>query len=167
MDYGVPVGFRLAAAAPERVDSLIIQNGNAYDEGIDNEFWAPIKKYWADRTDANGDALRSLLTLDATKWQYTHGVRDVEVISPDTWNQVQPLLDRPGNQEIQLALFDSYGSNPPLYPAWQEYLRTHQPPTLIVWGKNDAIFPDAGALQHLRISANSTRHHRRRHTAAI
>lgn len=150
MDYGAPVGYRVAAAAPERVDSLIIQNGNAYDEGLDNEFWAPIKKYWADRSEANGDALRSLLTIDATKWQYTHGVRDAETISPDTWNHVQPLLDRPGNQEIQLALFHSYGSNPPLYPAWQEYLRKNQPPTLIVWGKNDAIFPDAGAYPYER-----------------
>ncbi|QDU89141.1 Haloalkane dehalogenase [Pirellulimonas nuda] len=150
MDYGAPVGFRIAAAAPERVESLIIQNGNAYDEGIDNDFWAPVKKYWADRSDANGDALRGLLTLDATKWQYTHGVRDVEVISPDTWGHVQSLLDRPGNQEVQLALFFSYGSNPPLYPKWQEYLRTHQPPTLIVWGKNDAIFPDAGAYPYQR-----------------
>lgn len=150
MDYGAPVGYRIAAAAPERVDSLIIQNGNAYDEGLDNEFWAPVKKYWADRSEANGDALRTLLTIDATKWQYTHGIRDVETISPDTWNHVQPLLDRPGNQEIQLALFHSYGSNPPLYPAWQEYLRKHQPPTLIVWGKNDAIFPDAGAYPYKR-----------------
>jgi pimeloyl-ACP methyl ester carboxylesterase len=150
MDYGAPVGYRIAAAAPERVDSLIIQNGNAYDEGLDNEFWAPIKKYWADRSEANGDALRTALTIDTTKWQYTHGVRDIETISPDTWNHVQPLLDRPGNQEIQLALFHSYGSNPPLYPAWQEYLRKHQPPTLIVWGKNDAIFPDAGAYPYKR-----------------
>lgn len=150
MDYGAPIGFRIAAAAPERVESLIIQNGNAYEEGIDNPFWAPIKEYWADRTDAKGEALRGLLTIDATKWQYTHGVRDVEAISPDTWGHVQPLLDRPGNQEIQLAMFFSYGSNPPLYPAWQEYLRKHQPPTLIVWGKNDAIFPDAGAYPYKR-----------------
>lgn len=150
MDYGAPVGFRVAAASPERVDSLIIQNGNAYDEGIDNPFWAPIKKYWADRTDANAEALHGLLTIDATKWQYTNGVRDVEAISPDTWDHVQPLLDRPGNRAIQLALFHSYGSNLPLYPEWQEYLRTHQPPTLIVWGKNDAIFPEAGAHPYKR-----------------
>jgi pimeloyl-ACP methyl ester carboxylesterase len=150
MDYGAPIGYRIATAAPERVDSLIIQNGNAYDEGLDNKFWAPIKKYWADRSETNGDALRTALTIDTTKWQYTHGVRDIEKISPDTWNHVQPLLDRPGNQEIQLALFHSYGSNPPLYPAWQEYLRKHQPPTLIVWGKNDAIFPDAGAYPYKR-----------------
>lgn len=150
MDYGAPVGFRLATAHPERVQTLVVQNGNAYDEGIDNDFWKPIKKYWADRTAENGDALRSLLTIDATRWQYTHGVRDVERISPDTWDHVQPLLDRPGNQEIQLALFHSYGSNPPLYPKWQAYLREHQPPTLIVWGKNDAIFPAAGAHPYKR-----------------
>jgi pimeloyl-ACP methyl ester carboxylesterase len=145
MDYGAPVGFRLAAKHPERVQTLIVQNGNAYDEGIDNDFWKPIKAYWKDRSKEKGDSLRSLLTLDATKWQYTNGVRNLETVSPDTWGHVQPLLDRPGNQEIQLALFYSYGSNPPLYPNWQDYLRKHQPPTLIVWGKNDAIFPAAGA----------------------
>lgn len=150
MDYGAPVGFRLAVKHPERVEALIVQNGNAYDEGIDNEFWKPIKAYWKDRSAEQGDGLRSLLTLDATKWQYTHGVRDVETISPDTWGHVQPLLDRPGNQEIQLALFHSYGSNPPLYPTWQAYLRKHQPPTLIVWGKNDQIFPAAGAYPYKR-----------------
>lgn len=148
MDYGAPVGFRLAAKHPERVDSLIIQNGNAYDEGLDNDFWKPIKAYWQDRSKEQGDQLRAFLTLDATKWQYTHGVRNVETISPDNWGHVQPNLDRPGNQEVQLALFYSYGSNPPLYPQWQEYLRTHQPPTLIVWGKNDQIFPAAGAYPY-------------------
>ena len=150
MDYGAPVGFRLAVKHPERLQTLIVQNGNAYDEGIDNEFWKPIKGYWKDRSKENGDGLRTLLTFDATKWQYTHGVRNVETISPDTWSHVQHLLDRPGNQEIQLALFYSYGSNPPLYPKWQEYLRKHQPPTLIVWGKNDAIFPATGAHPYKR-----------------
>ena len=150
MDYGAPVGFRLAVKHPERVEALIVQNGNAYDEGLDNEFWEPIKAYWKDRSLEQGDKLRSLLTIDATKWQYTHGVRDVEKISPDTWSHVQPLLDRPGNQDIQLALFYSYGSNPPLYPQWQEYLRKYQPPTLIVWGKNDAIFPADGAHPYKR-----------------
>ncbi|WP_339613726.1 alpha/beta hydrolase [uncultured Rubinisphaera sp.] len=150
MDYGAPVGFRLAVKHAERVETLIVQNGNAYAEGIDNEFWKPIKLYWKKRTKEQGDKLRSLLTLDATKWQYTHGVRNAETISPDTWGHVQPLLDRPGNQEIQLALFHSYGSNPPLYSNWQAYLRKHQPPTLIVWGKNDAIFPAAGAYPYKR-----------------
>ena len=150
MDYGAPVGFRLAAAHPERVESLIVQNGNAYDEGIDNPFWEPIKRYWDDPSQENRDALRGLLTIDATRWQYTEGVRDVSRISPDTWDHVQPLLDRPGNQEVQLDLFLSYGSNPPLYPKWQEYFRTHQPPTLIVWGENDQIFPAAGAHPYER-----------------
>jgi pimeloyl-ACP methyl ester carboxylesterase len=150
MDYGAPVGFRLAVKHPERVQTLIVQNGNAYDEGLDNDFWKPIKAYWKDRTDTNGDGLRSFLTLDATKWQYTHGVRNVATISPDTWGHVQPLLDRPGNQDIQLALFYSYGSNPPQYPQWQEYLRQHQPPTLVVWGQNDQLFPAAGAHPYKR-----------------
>jgi pimeloyl-ACP methyl ester carboxylesterase len=123
MDYGAPVGFRLAVKHPERVQSLIVQNGNAYEEGLDNDFWKPVKVYWKNRSKENGDKMRSLLTLDATQWQYTNGVRNLEVISPDTWGHVQPLLDRPGNQEIQLALFYSYGSNPPLYPKWQEYFR--------------------------------------------
>ncbi len=164
MDYGAPVGFRLAVKHPERVQALIVQNGNAYEEGIDNDFWKPIKAYWKDRSKGKGDGLRSLLTLDATKWQYTNGVRNVETISPDTWGHVQPLLDHPGNQEIQLALFYSYGSNPPLYPEWQDYLRKHQPPTLIVWGQNDAIFPADGAhpykrdLKHLEFHLLDTGH---------
>ncbi len=150
MDYGAPVGFRLATKHPERIETLIIQNGNAYDEGLDNKFWVPIKEYWNNRTSEQGDKLRGFLTLDATKWQYTHGVRKPESISPDNWGHVQPLLDRPGNQEIQLALFYSYGSNLRLYPEWQKYLRKYQPPTLIVWGKNDQIFPAAGAYPYKR-----------------
>ena len=149
MDYGAPVGYRLAAKYPDRVESLIVQNGNAYEEGL-LEFWDPIKKYWADRTPENAEPLRGLFTIDATKWQYLTGVRDSATISPDNWGHVQPLLDRPGNNEIQLELFYSYGSNPPLYPAWQEYFRTYQPPTLIVWGKNDPIFPEEGAHPYKR-----------------
>jgi len=149
MDYGAPIGFRLATWNPDRVDGLIVQNGNAYEEGL-REFWNPIRAYWADRSDANAEPLRGFLTLETTQWQYTHGVREPEVISPDNWGHVQPLLDRPGNQEIQLALFYSYGSNPPLYPEWQEYLRTNQPPTLLVWGKNDYIFPEEGAHPYKR-----------------
>ncbi len=148
-DYGAPVGFRIATKNPEKVDALIIQNGNAYEEGL-REFWIPLKAYWKDKSEANAEPLKGFLTLDTTKWQYTHGVRNVETISPDNWGHVQPLLDRPGNQEIQLALFYSYGSNPPLYPAWQAYLRKHQPPTLIVWGKNDHIFPAEGAYPYKR-----------------
>lgn len=149
MDYGAPVGFRLAVAHPERVDALIIQNGNAYNEGL-RDFWKPLKAYWGEQSNENADALRNLLTSDATKWQYTHGTRDPETISPDNWAVDQPLLDRPGNAEIQLAMFLDYGSNPPLYPDWQAYLRTHQPPTLIAWGKNDIIFPADGAHPYKR-----------------
>lgn len=149
MDYGAPVGYRLAVEHPERVQSLIVQNGNAYEEGL-REFWDPIKKYWANKTPANAQPLRGLLSLDATKWQYLTGVRDSRTISPDNWDHVQPLLDRPGNEEIQLQLFYDYGSNPPLYPSWQEYFRTYQPPTLVVWGKNDPIFPEEGAHPYKR-----------------
>ncbi len=172
MDYGAPIGFRLATANPDRVETLIVQNGNAYDEGIDNNFWEPIKEYWKDRDAVNkgldnewwknvkaayqdpnmtnDNALRFLFTLGATKWQYTNGVPDADAVSPDNWGHVQPLLDRDGNPDIQLQMFYSYGTNPPLYPQWQEYLREHQPPTLIAWGKNDEIFPAAGAEPYKR-----------------
>jgi len=149
MDYGAPVGFRLAVRHPERVQALVVQNGNAYEEGL-REFWEPIKAYWKDRSTENGDALRGFLTFESTKWQYTHGTRNVAAISPDNWQIDQRLLDRPGNQEIQLALFYSYGSNVTLYPKWQAYLRDYQPPTLIVWGKNDYIFPAEGAHPYKR-----------------
>ncbi len=172
MDYGAPIGFRIATNRPERIETLIIQNGNAYIEGIDNNFWEPIRAYWKDRKAVNkgldndfwknvkaaynkpemtnDEALRFLLTLGATKWQYTNGVPNVAAVSPDNWGHVQPLLDREGNQEIQLQMFYSYGTNPPLYPSWQQYLRTQQPPTLIVWGKKDEIFPAAGAEPYKR-----------------
>ncbi|MEN8145264.1 MAG: alpha/beta hydrolase [Gemmatimonadota bacterium] len=148
-DYGAPVGYRVAASHPERVEALIVQNGNAYDEGL-LEFWDPLKAFWADKSQANAEPLFGFLTLETTKWQYLHGVRDSSKISPDTWSHVQPLLDRPGNNDIQLAMFYSYGSNPPLYPEWQEYFRQYQPPTLIVWGQNDYIFPAEGAHPYKR-----------------
>ena len=144
-DYGAPVGYRLAVAHPERITAIVVQNGNAYDEGLDNDFWKPIKAYWKEpNSKEKRDALRAMLTYDATKWQYTHGVKDPELVSPDGAAHDQFLLDRKGNDEIQLDLFLSYGSNPPLYPKWQAYFREHQPPMLIVWGKNDQIFPAAG-----------------------
>ena len=150
MDYGAPVGYRLAVKHPERVESLIVQNGNAYEEGL-REFWDPIKAYWKEKSKENGDVLRnSLLTIEATKWQYTNGVRNPETIAPENWFHDQYLLDRPGNKDIQLQLFYDYGSNPPLYPDWQAYFREYQPPTLIVWGKNDYIFPEEGAHPYKR-----------------
>jgi pimeloyl-ACP methyl ester carboxylesterase len=148
MDYGAPVGYRLALKHPERVSALIVQNGNAYDEGL-REFWTPIKAYWAD-TDKNRDKMRKGLTPAATKSQYVEGVRDVSRIDPDSWVHDQALLDRPGNDEIQLDLFKDYGTNVALYPKFQEFFRTRKPPTLIVWGKNDKIFPAEGARPYLR-----------------
>src|ERR671925_2318418 len=148
-DYGAPIGYRIATKHPDWMEALIIQNGNAYEEGL-KDFWIPIKAYWQNRTKENEAALRKFLTIDATKWQYTHGVRNVEAISPDNWLIDQPLLDRPGNDKIQLQMFYSYGTNPPLYPQWHEYFRKHQPPTLIAWGKNDQIFPADGAHPYKR-----------------
>ena len=149
MDYGAPIGYRIAAKYPERVEALIVQNGNAYEEGL-LEFWEPIRAYWQNRSAENADKLRPFFTMATTKWQYTNGVRNLEAISPDTWTMDQHFLDRSGNEEIQLALFYSYGSNPPLYPQWQEYFRQYQPPTLIVWGQNDYIFPAEGAYPYKR-----------------
>ena len=150
MDYGAPVGFRIAVRHPERVQSLIVQNGNAYDEGL-LDFWKPFRAYWSDRSQANALVMKnSLLTMDATHWQYTNGVQSLERINPENWLVDQTLMERPGNKDIQVALFYSYGSNPPLYPKWQEYFRKYQPPMLIVWGKNDYIFPPEGAYPYRR-----------------
>jgi pimeloyl-ACP methyl ester carboxylesterase len=148
-DYGAPVGYRIAHRHPEKVESLIIQNGNAYNEGL-REFWAPFKAYWEARTPENEAAMRKLLTPEATKWQYTNGVGNGDAISPDGWNMDTFFMDRPGTDRIQLELFHSYGTNPPQYPKWQGYFREYQPPALIVWGKNDAIFPAEGAYPYKR-----------------
>ncbi len=149
MDYGAPVGYRMFAADPERVTGFIIQNGNAYAEGL-RAFWDPIRAYWAEPSKSNGDKLRGFLTLDATKWQFTHGTQNPDAISPDSFWHVQYLLDRPGNQEIQLKLFLDYGTNLAEYPKWQALFREHQPPALLVWGKNDHIFPEQGAHPYKR-----------------
>ena len=149
MDYGAPIGFRLAAKHPQRVQSLIVQNGNAYKEGL-REFWEPIRTYWNDPSPANAEPLAGFISPDGVKWQYTHGVRDAEKISPDNWNVDLRHLTREGNAQIQLALFYDYQNNVPHYPAWQAYFRKHQPPTLIVWGKNDYIFPAEGAHPYKR-----------------
>ena len=149
MDYGAPIGFRLATANPERIDSLIIQNGNAYDEGL-REFWDPIRKYWNERTAENAAPLANFISLEGVKWQYTHGVRNEASISPDNWNVDIKHLSLEGNPQIQLQLFYDYQNNVPHYPAWQAYFRKHQPPTLIVWGKNDYIFPAEGAHPYKR-----------------
>jgi pimeloyl-ACP methyl ester carboxylesterase len=149
MDYGAPVGWRLALKHPERISGLIVQNGNAYDEGL-KEFWDPIKAYWTDGSAASRQALLKLVSLETTKFQYTDGVADATRISPDNWVHDQALLDRPGNSDIQLDMLYDYRTNLPLYPAVQAYFRDRQPPTLIVWGKNDFIFPAAGAYPYKR-----------------
>jgi pimeloyl-ACP methyl ester carboxylesterase len=143
-DYGAPVGLRLALAHPERVTAIISQNGNAYEEGL-SEGWNPIQKYWKDPTEENRAALREFLTLDATKWQYVHGVPDGSLVAPEAYYLDSALLSRPGNDEIQLDLFLDYASNVALYPKFQEYFRTKHPPLLAVWGKNDPFFLPPGA----------------------
>jgi pimeloyl-ACP methyl ester carboxylesterase len=143
-DYGAPTGFRLALAHPERITAIISQNGNAYEEGL-SEGWNPIRAYWQDASAANRDALRQFLSRDATIWQYTHGVPDASAVSPDGYSLDDYYMNRPGAHEIQLDLFRDYRSNVALYPAFQEYFRTHRPPFLAVWGKNDPFFLPAGA----------------------
>lgn len=149
MDYGAPIGFRLAAKYPERVQSLIVQNGNAYEEGL-GKFWEPFRTYWQTPNAANADQLRAFLKIDVTRLQYVSGARNEENISPDNWIIDQYGLDRPGNQEVQLELFFDYRTNPPLYEAWHQYFQQYQPPTLVVWGRNDFIFETAGALAFAR-----------------
>jgi pimeloyl-ACP methyl ester carboxylesterase len=143
-NYGAPVGLRLALAHPERVTAIISQNGNAYEEGL-SQGWNPIQKYWNEPTKENRAALREFLKPEATKWQYVHGVSDETLVAPEAYALDSALLARPGNDEIQLDLFLDYASNVALYPKFQEYFRTKQPPTLAVWGKNDPFFLPAGA----------------------
>ena len=157
MDYGAPIGYRLALRLPDRVQALIVQNGNAYEEGL-REFWDPIKKYWSDPRPENREALYFLVDQKSTQWQYENGVTDRTLLDPTTWVLDQAGLDRPGNREIQMDLFLSYGTNVPLYPEFQAFFRKYQPPTLIVWGKNDFIFPPEGAAPYSRDLKNVETH---------
>ena len=157
MDYGAPIGYRLALRHPARIEALIIQNGNAYDEGL-LAFWDPIKKYWNEPSQENRQAIHFLTEPKATKWQYENGVSDTTLLDPTTWTLDQLGMDRPGNDEIQLDLFYDYRTNVPLYPAFQEFFRKYQPPTLIVWGKNDYIFPAEGAPPYSRDLMNIETH---------
>ena len=143
-DYGAPVGLRLAFAHPERITTIISQNGNAYEEGL-SQGWNPIQKYWKDPRPANRAALKDFLTPDATKSQYLHGVADETLVAPEAYALDSALLARPGNDEIQLDLFLDYASNVALYSKFQSYFRTHRPPLLAVWGKNDPFFLPQGA----------------------
>ncbi len=143
-DYGAPIGFRIATAIPEKVTAIITQNGNAYEEGI-GEAWAGIKAFWKDRNERTEKALLPAFTLDGLKWQYTHGTRNAENINPDTWQLDYLRMSRPNAHQVNLDLWYDYQSNLELYPKWQKYLREHQPPVLVVWGKNDEYFPESGA----------------------
>ncbi|KQR78410.1 alpha/beta hydrolase [Burkholderia sp. Leaf177] len=143
-DYGAPTGFRLALSYPERITAIISQNGNAYEEGL-SDGWNPIRAYWQDPSSVNREALRAMLTHDTTYWQYTHGVQDTTLVSPDGYSLDDFYLSRPGADEIQLDLFGDYKNNVALYPAFQEYFRTHRPRFLAVWGKNDPFFLPPGA----------------------
>jgi pimeloyl-ACP methyl ester carboxylesterase len=147
-DYGGPIGFRLASRHPERIQALILQNANAYKEGL-SEAVELLNLYWTDRA-MSEPGVRALLTRATTTYQYTHGAHRPERISPDAYHHAQALLDRPGNDSIQLELLFDYQHNVELYPHWQTYLREHQPPALIVWGENDPFFLPAGARAYLQ-----------------
>jgi len=163
-DYGAPTGFRLAMAHPDRVTAIISQNGNAYEEGL-GDAWGPIRQYWASPTAENRAVLRdNVLTLEGTRWQYTHGVPDPEGVAPESYTLDAALLERPGNKDIQLDLFLDYASNVRLYPQFQEYFRQSTPPLLAIWGKHDPFFLPAGAqafrkdLPHAEIQFLETGH---------
>jgi len=143
-DYGAPTGFRLALKHPERITAIITQNGNAYVEGL-SEGWNPIRAYWENNSQANRDALRQFLAPDTTVWLYTHGVSDPTAVSPDGYSLDNFYLSRAGVADVQLDLFGDYKSNVALYPQFQSYFRTHRPPLLATWGKNDPFFLPAGA----------------------
>ncbi|HEX8314919.1 MAG TPA: alpha/beta hydrolase [Flavisolibacter sp.] len=145
MDYGAPVGWTLASKYPERVESIIVQNGCCYEEGLET-FWDPIKALWKDRNDQEAiKTLRTFHNVEGLKWQYTHSVPDPGVVSPDNWEIDLRHLLRPENDDIQIALFYDYRNNVTQYPKWQAYLRANNPEMLIVYGKNDFIFPVSGA----------------------
>jgi len=155
-DYGAPVGFRLAVAHPERVTAIVSQNGNAYEEGL-GDAWALIRHYWATPTAENREAIRrDILTLAGTRWQYTHGVPNPEMVAPETYTLDAALLERPGNRDIQLDLFLDYASNLKLYPKFQAYFRKFKPPLLAIWGKHDPFFIPPGAQAYRRDNTNAT-----------
>ena len=154
-DYGAPVGFRLAVAHPERVTAIVSQNGNAYEEGL-SDAWDPIRRYWAEPTTKNREVVRdALLTFEGTRWQYTHGVANPEMIAPESYTLDAALLERPGNKDIQLDLFLDYASNLTLYPVFQKYFSDAKPPLLAIWGKHDPFFIPAGAEAYRRDNPNA------------
>lgn len=156
-DYGAPIGYRIATAHPERVQALIVQNGNAYEEGL-SEGFADSRIFWKDRTAETEQPMLALFSLESIKWQYTFGAKNPENISPDNWNLDFSKISRPGNDRAQLDLLYDYQNNITLYPLWQKYLRDYQPPTLITWGINDPFFPEPGAKAYLRDVKNAEYH---------
>jgi pimeloyl-ACP methyl ester carboxylesterase len=148
-DYGAPVGYRIAAKHQNAIEGIVVQNGNAYAEGIGAAF-DPMKPFWVNRNPETEKPVRELLKKETTVFQYTHGVKDVSRISPDSYTVDQLFLDRPGNDAIQLNLLHNYQSNLALYDGWHEFFRNKQPKTLIVWGKNDPFFTVEGAQAYLR-----------------
>jgi pimeloyl-ACP methyl ester carboxylesterase len=154
-DYGAPVGYRLAMRHPDRVTAIVSQNGNAYKEGL-SDAWDPIRRYWAEPTTKNREVVRdALLTFEGTRWQYTHGVANPEMIAPESYTLDAALLERPGNKDIQLDLFLDYASNLTLYPVFQKYFSDAKPPLLAIWGKHDPFFIPAGAEAYRRDNTNA------------
>ena len=156
-DYGAPVGYRIASKHPDAIQSIVVQNGNAYEEGIGGAF-DPMKPFWANRNSATEKPVRNLLTKEMTIFQYTHGVADPDRISPDSYTLDQFFLDRPGNAAIQLDLLYNYQSNVALYDRWHQYFRNQQPRMLILWGKNDPFFTVEGAKAYQRDIPNADLH---------
>jgi pimeloyl-ACP methyl ester carboxylesterase len=148
-DYGAPVGYRIASKHQDAIEGIVVQNGNAYTEGIGGGFDS-MKPFWANRDAETEKPIRDLLKRQTTIFQYTHGTKDVSRISPDSYTVDQLFLDRPGNDAIQLSLLHNYQSNLALYDCWHEFFRNKQPKTLIVWGKNDPFFTVEGAQAYLR-----------------
>jgi pimeloyl-ACP methyl ester carboxylesterase len=148
-DYGAPIGYRIAFRHQDAIEGIIVQNGNAYAEGIGGAF-EPMKPFWANRTAETEAPVRALLTLPTTTFQYTHGVKDPSRISPDAYTMDQHFLDRPGNDAIQLNLLHDYQGNLRHYDEWHSFFRNKQPKTLIVWGRNDPFFTVEGAEAYLR-----------------
>lgn len=158
-DYGAPVGFRIATKHPERIAGFIVMNGNAYEEGLSAEGWGPIFEYWKGKTPELEETIaENAFSLEGLKWQYTHGTRNPEGILPDNWNLDFMKFSREGQHRMQLDMFYDYQNNLKLYPVWQQYLRDTQPPMLIVWGKNDAFFPEPGAAAYKR-DVNNVHYH--------
>jgi pimeloyl-ACP methyl ester carboxylesterase len=156
-DYGAPIGYRIASRHPDAIEGIVVQNGNAYAEGIGPAF-DPMKPFWANRNSETEAPVRALLTKDTTVFQYTHGVKDLTRIDPDSYTVDQLFLDRPGNHAIQLNLLQNYQANLRHYDEWHRFFREKQPKTLIVWGKNDPFFTVEGAQAYLRDIPNAELH---------